>query len=58
MTDTVEFCRYVKREHLAAYLALGWKAVPVRRAVHHDEYSCLLVWAGAGSPVEPVTVAA
>ena len=58
MSDTVEFIRYVRREHIAAYLALGWKAVPVRRTVHHDFYSILMVFAGSGSPVEPVTVAA
>ena len=53
---TVQTLRYVPYSRVAAYEALGWVRVPVRRAVHHDAYSVLLEWAGEGEPREPVEV--
>lgn len=53
MSSAVEYFRYVRHADVPAYLALGWKAVPVGQVVHHDAYSTIMVFAGKGKPVEP-----
>lgn len=54
MTDTHEtHLRYVSYAEIEAYEALGWRQVPVRRAVHHDAYSRLMEITCEGDPVEP-----